>query len=256
MDDPSFTLPYSELPQRLVHGSACTTRRLCAMLGYTSNELLRLNILDTYPKDLRDVGKVRLDSISSGEKLRFEHQMVRRDGFVFPAETSMRKLAEGTIQGIAHDATERRQLESESSLERSLLMAMMENVPDYVYFKDKESRFILTNRAHARALGLRDPTEAIGKSDRDFFSEDHARKAYEDEQRIIRTGEALFDAEERETRPNRPDTWALTTKMPLRDQRGIIPSVFRAISRTARRPKNVSKALPAFPTRTLTQSCG
>jgi len=46
---------------------------LCEMLGYTSNELLRLNILDTYPKDLRDVGKVRLDSISSGEKLRFEH---------------------------------------------------------------------------------------------------------------------------------------------------------------------------------------
>jgi hypothetical protein len=94
------------------------------------------------------------------------------------------------------------------------------------YFKDTESRFILTSRAHARALGLRDPTEAIGKSDRNFFSEDHARKAYEDEQRIIRAGEALVDAEETETWPDRPDTWALTTKMPLRDQRGIIFGTF------------------------------
>jgi PAS domain S-box-containing protein len=97
-----------------------------------------------------------------------------------------------------------------------------ENVPHYVYFKDTESRFILTSRAHARALGLRDPAEAIGKSDKDFFSEEHARKAFNDEQRIIRTGEALVDAEERETWPDRPDTWALTTKVPLRDQRGTI----------------------------------
>ncbi len=56
-------------------------------------------------------------------------------------------------------------------------------------------------------FGLRDAKEAIGKTDRDFFSEEHARQAYEDEQRIIRTGEPILNVEEKETWPDRPDTW-------------------------------------------------
>ncbi|MGA2639444.1 MAG: PAS domain-containing protein [Spirochaetia bacterium] len=66
----------------------------------------------------------------------------------------------------------------------------------------------------------------MGKTDRDFFSQEHARQAYDDEQRIIRTGEPLVNVEERETWPRRPDTWVLTTKMPLRDKEGNIIGTF------------------------------
>ena len=199
---------------------------ICKMLGYAREELLRLNILDTYPKELRDVGKARLDAIKSGEKLRFERTMKRKDGSVCHVEMSARRLTDETLQGIAQDITERKRGESELALERSLLGALMENIPDYVYFKDAESRFIRNSRAHTKIFGLSDANEAIGKTDMNFFSEEHARQAYEDEQRIIRTGEPILNVEEKETWPNRPDTWVLTTKMPLRDQEGNIIGTF------------------------------
>jgi len=198
----------------------------CKMSGYTPEELLGVNILDTYPRELRDTAKARNAQIKAREKMRFERLMKRKDGSVFPVEMSARKLADGTMQGIAHDITERKHRESELALERSLLSALMENIPDYIYFKDTQSRFIRTSKAHARTFGLGDAKEAIGKTDMDFFSEEHARKAYDDEQHIIRTGEPILNVEEKETWPNRPDTWALTTKMPLRDQEGNIIGSF------------------------------
>jgi two-component system, cell cycle sensor histidine kinase and response regulator CckA len=111
--------------------------------------------------------------------------------------------------------------------ERNLLMdTLEENVPDMIYFKDTQSRFIHISRAHARMFNLKDATDAIGKTDFDFFGEEHARAAFEDEQEIIRTGEPIVNKEEREVWPDRPDAWVLTTKMPLRDHQGAIVGTF------------------------------
>ncbi len=112
--------------------------------------------------------------------------------------------------------------DSESALEHVLLKALMENIRGYVSFKDREGRFIRIGEHYARFLGLHDAADAIGKTTGDFISEDDARKANEDEQHIISTGQPLLDVEEKESRPDRPDTWALTSKMPLRDQDGNI----------------------------------
>src|SRR3990172_2121478 len=120
---------------------------------------------------------------------------------------------------------EHEQLEAALAEAQYLLNALLDNIPDYIYFKDTESRFIRTSKAHAEAFGLSDPAQVIGKSDFDFFTEDHARPAYEDEQEIIRTGQPL-SKEEKETWSDRPDTWVLTTKMPLRDQEGKIVGTF------------------------------
>jgi PAS domain S-box-containing protein len=126
--------------------------------------------------------------------------------------------------------------------EQYLMKALMDNVPDYIYFKDRESRFIRTTKAHAKTFGLSDPAEAIGKTDFDFFSEEHARGAYEDEQRIIRTGEPTLGIEERETWPDRPDTWVMTSKMPLRDEAGNIVGAF-GISSDITERKRLEEAL-------------
>jgi rsbT co-antagonist protein RsbR len=110
--------------------------------------------------------------------------------------------------------------------DKHLLDILMENVPDYIYFKDRENRFIRTTKSHATAFGLSDPREIVGKTDLDFFSDQHARQAYDDEQKIIRTGAPLLNMEERETWPDRPDTWVLTSKMPLHDKAGNIIGTF------------------------------
>ncbi len=133
--------------------------------------------------------------------------------------------------------------------ERALLMDVLEeNLPDKIYFKDTQGRFIHVSGAHARSSHFSDLRELIGKTDFDVFSEDHARAAFEDEQRIIRTGEPILNKEEKETWPDRPDTWVLTTKMPLRDRHGKIVGTF-GISRDITEHKLAAEALKRSETR-------
>jgi PAS domain S-box-containing protein len=125
--------------------------------------------------------------------------------------------------------------------ERLLLQALMSNIPDHVYFKDRDSRFIRISNAQARAFGVADPAQAVGKRDFDYFTEEHAQQAYEDEQRVILTGHAVTK-EERETWPGRPDTWVLTTKAPLRDETGSIVGTV-GISRDITERRRAEEAL-------------
>jgi PAS domain S-box-containing protein len=99
---------------------------------------------------------------------------------------------------------------------------LMDAIPDHIYFKDRESRFLRINRAMAEWFALSDPSEAEGKSDEDFFTAEHAQQALRDEQEIMRTGEPLVNAEEKETWPTGGETWVSTTKLALRDETGAI----------------------------------
>lgn len=133
-----------------------------------------------------------------------------------------------SIQRAMHDSAERRtrrNLEESLAQEQDLLRLLMENLPDDVYFKDINSRYLIVSRSLATRFGMT-PAELKGKTDFDLFSQEHARKTFEDEQRIIRSGQPLLDCEERETWPHQPDTWMLTTKMPLRDASGNIVGTF------------------------------
>ncbi len=137
-----------------------------------------------------------------------------------PDEDLLKMLA--TIGNQIGQFSERMQAEQALNEERHLVRTLMDNVPDHIYFKDKESRFIQINRSQAMWLGLSDPTQAVGKTDFDFFAKEHAQQAYADEQEIIRSGLPLIGEEEKETWPDGAETWVLTTKMPLRDVEGRI----------------------------------
>jgi len=76
-----------------------------------------------------------------------------------------------------------------------LLDMLMGLIPDQIYFKDAKSRFVRISRGLASRWGLDDPRDAIGKTDFDLFAEDHAQKAFADEQRLLRTGEELVGIE-------------------------------------------------------------
>ncbi len=110
--------------------------------------------------------------------------------------------------------------------DRYLLDTFMEQTPDHVYFKDEQGRFIRVSRALALSFGLDNASGAIGLTDFDFFGEEHARKAFADEQQLMQTGTALVSIEEREIREGGVETWVSTTKVPLRDRAGRIVGVF------------------------------
>ena len=143
------------------------------------------------------------------------HELVRR-------ERAARLKAELLLDEKIQELGDEREALAQ---ERFLLQALMDNIPDHVYFKDRRSAIIRISRAQATLFGLSDPVAAVGKTDFDFFSPAHAEQARADELEIIRTGKTLR-IEERETWFHQPDTWVSTTKVPLRNEEGVIIGTF------------------------------
>ena len=106
-----------------------------------------------------------------------------------------------------------------------MMDALTEHMTDSIYFKDKESRFIRINKACAEKFNMKNPDEAVGKSDFDIFTEEHARQAFEDEKNIIKTGKPIINIEEKETWEENI-TWVSSTKMPFYNKKGEIIGTF------------------------------
>ena len=146
------------------------------------------------------------------------------------------------IQVLFWDVTDRIKAEEAMRLEQSLLRTLLENIPDSIYFKDRESRFVRVSQALAEKFGRKSPDDVHGRTDADIFTPEHAMAAREDEIEIIKTGRPLVDRVERETWPDQEDTWCLTTKMPLRDEDGKTIGTF-GISRDITELKRSEAAL-------------
>ena len=125
---------------------------------------------------------------------------------------------------------------------RFLLETLMDNVPDAIYFKDRQSRFTRVNRYAAARYGIDSPALAVGRTDFDFFTNEHAAQALRDEQEILRTGQPLVNVEEKETLANGEFRWVSTTKLPLRDRHGNIEGTF-GISRDITERKKAEEQL-------------
>ena len=123
-----------------------------------------------------------------------------------------------------------------------LLETLMDTIPDSIYFKDRDSRFTRINRYAAARFGVAEPALAIGRTDFDYFTDEHATQAFRDEQEIVRTGIPLVNVEEKETTPGGGVRWVSTTKMPLRDTEGRIVGTF-GVSRDITQRKEFEEQL-------------
>jgi len=206
--------------------------RFCESLGLTLDQLVGRTDADFFPAEL--AAKYQADDqkvMTAGQTFETVEEHPGLDGsttYVQVVKTPLMDPEGGVlgVQGMFWDVTERHRIEDALAYERNLLRGLIENMPDAIYFKDRQSRFLRISSAMARRFGLKDPEAAIGKSDFDFFATEHAQAAYEDEQWIIRTGKPIIGKPERETWSVGKDTWVLTTKMPLRNQDGEILGTF------------------------------
>lgn len=151
----------------------------------------------------------------SGKSVKYEMEWGGRtfESLVEPLRNEHNRII-GCI-GIALDITERKDAEKKFAQERNLLELLMESVPDTIYFKDNQSRFIKINEAQARVLGAESPEEAIGKTDFDYFEDDFATEAYQDEQEIFQTKSPLISKPEKVVNKEGESTWFSVTKIPI-----------------------------------------
>lgn len=127
-------------------------------------------------------------------------------------------------------------------IDRALVSAFLENVPDLVYFKDRESRFIAVSQSKALRHGVTERAALTGKSDHDFFSPQRAQAARADEEEIMRTGRPIVGQTEKLTWADGHESYARTTKLPLRDEFGDVIGTF-GISQDVTEAKRTEEAL-------------
>jgi len=166
-----------------------------------------------------------------------------RAGIVSAVASVLSLLLLGAAGALTRsDMLRRRKLETELRYEKDLFTTLMATVPDCVYFKDAESRYLRVNAAMGRRLGLSNVAEAIGKSDTDFYDPEHAEKARADEKDVLQTGRALIDREELEASGSGHEVWVMSSKLPIVDIDGSIVGTF-GIFRDITASKQAEQAL-------------
>lgn len=170
-----------------------------------------------------------LISVRSSERMRILLQNAQQQAEEVRAqEEEMRQNMEeleATQEQMHRQVNELNQLRHELEVEKYLFSALMNNIPEAIYFKDRDSRFIRVSKHLATHFG-KEPEDLLGKSDFDFRDEVHAREALEDEQQIMRTRLPKVDFVEREILKDGSEFYVSTTKMPLVDAHGEVVGTF------------------------------
>jgi diguanylate cyclase (GGDEF)-like protein/PAS domain S-box-containing protein len=114
---------------------------------------------------------------------------------------------------------------TQNASERGLFSFFLAETPDRVYFKDREGRFVRASAATAAFFGCT-PEQLVGTTDFDYLAEASARESFEEELRIVESGEPRLDLEEQEIWPDGSVTWCVTSRMPWRNDAGEIIGTF------------------------------
>jgi len=194
------------------------------------------------------------ETVARGELWTCVFQNRRKDGSFYweRAVVAGHLDASGAVAGYVcsrEDITDLHQAEAEMKFERSLLQGLLDALPDAIYFKDVNSRYLRIGRTMARDIGLKDPAEAIGKTDSDFFHPKLARAARLDELNIIRTGKPILDKIEEGAARTPPICASAPASCPCgtRRERSSAHSAFRKMSPSKCRPSGrFEKRKPAF----------
>ena len=215
------------------------------ILGRSPEEFEQLNLRNIC--DAEAIGR-SLHSLAHGQTLAFVQDVHRKDGVCLPLEICLHELKPGWFQGVARDITERKQAEEALARDRNLSRTLIETIPDRIYVKDIEARFILNNIAHLRALGTQSQENARGKTDFDFRTPEIAAQCMADDLEVLQTGQPLKNREEATLLPNGERAWTLVTKVPLRNPDGKIVGLV-GISRDITDRKEATEKLQLYAAR-------
>jgi PAS domain S-box-containing protein len=152
------------------------------------------------------------------------------------------------LVGSTQDITASKQTEKSLAYERDLMASLLEALPDQIFFKDSDGKYLRVNRGMALRHGLKSAAEAVGKSEADYFPQAHASQSAEIEQQIMDSGEPVFEMERQTIWPDTAPTWSLSTKMPLYDTDDRIVGTF-GISRDITKRKAIEAQLLETSTR-------
>ncbi len=188
------------------------------MLGKTVFDFFPADIAQSFDADDQTVIQTGQPVIEREEPFEVNGQL----GWFLTTKVPLRD-AEGAITGlvgIALDITARKQAEAALVEERNLLRTLVDHIPDFIFVKDTESRQLLNNAANLRLVGAPTDTEMVGKTVFDIYPRELAQRYYDEDQRVMSSGQAQLNQEESILDQEGQERWLLSSKVPLRDVHG------------------------------------
>jgi two-component system sensor histidine kinase/response regulator len=243
IEDMPLHLIVKDMDGRFVY----VNRETRKLLGLPSERILGKTDFDLFPENLaREYRDDDQRVMATGETVeQIELNSTAATACKVRVRKSLIRDPNGHRFGIAvafSDVTEQTVVQAELEQERFLFHTLLDNLPDYIYFKDRESRFMRVSRMLARRMGLTDPIDAIGTDDFAYHRAEYAQAARDDELRLLREGHEIIGREEHAIWPDGTMTWVATTKLPMRDADNKIVGTF-GISRDITEMKEASEAL-------------
>ncbi|MFO0918023.1 MAG: response regulator [Planctomycetaceae bacterium] len=210
------------------------------IIGRTDYEFFPVELANKYRADDRRVMETQQDLETSEEFLTPTGERRVMHVIKTPVYDASGQLV--GIQGIFSDVTVQRRAEEALEQERSRLDSLMQNLPDFIWFKDAQGHYLRVNPAMARACGLMDPQDAIGKTDAQLYDDDYARQAADDDLQVLSGGLPLVAQEERMTFRDGRMMWMSTTRLPLTDRDDRVIGTF-GVARNIAQMKQAQAAL-------------
>ncbi len=132
----------------------------------------------------------------------------------------------------------------ETFKEKELFEQLLDLIPDRIYFKDRDSRFIIANKYVSEIMGAKKPSDLVGKTDFDFYDTETAQPYFDDEQRIMKKGESLIAKEEKGYDKKGNVIVVSTTKIAVRDKHNKVVGII-GIGRDISAQKKTEETLKA-----------
>ena len=148
-----------------------------------------------------------------------------RDAALQDSNTQLEVRVEERTRELQDEVNERVHAENALHEERRVLRALIDNVPDFMYVKDVNSRFVVANASLARSLGVLNQEQLLGKKDSDFYPQQLADAYSRDDENVMRTKLPLFAREEECTNERSEKIFLLTTKVPLLNNHGEVTGI-------------------------------
>ncbi len=244
LDNVPVNVYFKDTESRFVRANVATAERMGA--GTVEN-LLGKTDHDFFENEHADAARaVEVELMRTGESQEeiLEHEVWEggRESWVLVTKKVWYGLngdVRGTF-GVTHDVSELMETQSELeriaaelllvnqeiSEERHLLRLVIDSIPMFVYFKDRDSKFVLVNQGMAELIGEKSAEDLVGKHDRDYFLPGLVEAASNDELEIMRTGKPVIKKLERITWKNDRVTWSMSSKFPWKDHAGKIIGTF------------------------------
>jgi diguanylate cyclase (GGDEF)-like protein/PAS domain S-box-containing protein len=245
-----FASLFNSSPEALVYEDAKSNiininPRFTELFGYTLAELKGRNLREEmiHPSDKLE----EIDQLSKNLKGFSGYETIRKkkDGTLIEVSISSSPvIIDQQLRGfltLYEDISKRKQVEKTIIYEQSLLLALMENISDHIYFKDKKKRFIRVNKAKAEYSEIT-AEKMIGKTDFDFFPPEIAKQSSADDDLVIETGKPIIDKVEKIIHSDKTEHWVSTTKVPWYNREGKITGLI-GISRNITEREKAEEAL-------------